>query len=216
MVNNGWVEPDAKPPAAPAEPAGAPVADTPASDTSGATATAAAPPRLGRRAGRSPRDMALSLAVLIIPIALLLTFYRVVLNGDAPITVDPGPSIQQARSAAVFPVLVPAGLSDDWHVSSAAWKRAPEGATLRIGYVAPDDDSALLVQSSVPPEQLLPVEIGRNAEPRGTFRDGERAWRGYDARPGEIALVLTEPGRTVVLVGTTDEENLQTLAASLA
>lgn len=215
MVNIGWVEPDAKPPAAPAAPAGAPVADTPASDTSGAAATAAPPLRLGRREGRSTRDMALSLVVLIIPIALLLTFYRVVLNGDAPITVDPGPSIQQARTAAVFPVLVPAGLGDDWHVSSSAWTRAPEGATLRIGYVAPDDDSALLVQSSVPPEQLLPVEIGR-AEPRGIFRDGERAWRGYDARPGEIALVLTEPGRTVVLVGTTDEENLQTLAASLA
>jgi hypothetical protein len=216
MVNIGWVEPDAKPPAAPAEPAGAPVAEPPASDTSGATATAAPSPRLGRREGRSPRDMALSLAVLIIPIALVLTFYRVVLNGDAPITVDPGQSIQQARAAAVFPVLVPAGLSDDWHVASSAWKPAPEGATLRIGYVAPDDDSALLVQSSIPPEQLLPVEIGRTAEPRGTFRDGERAWRAYDARPGELALVLTEPGRTVVLVGTTDEENLQTLAASLA
>ena len=160
--------------------------------------------------------MALSLAVLLIPIALLLTFYRVVLSGDAPVTVDPASTIQEARSAAVFPVLVPAGLSEDWHVSSATYRTAPEGATLRLGYVAPDDDSALLVESSVPPEQLLPAELGGSAEPRGTYRDGARAWRAYEARRGETALVLAERGRTVVVVGTTDEENLRTLARSLA
>ena len=196
MVNNGRVEPDAPPPTASA-------------------ATTAPRVTLGKRQGRSPLDMAMSLLILIIPIALLLAFYRLVLNGDAPVTVDPEPTVRQARAAAVFPVLAPAGLGDDWHVSSATWRREPEGATLRLGYVAPDDDSALLVESSVAPDRLLPVELGRNAEPRGTFRDGERAWRGYRARPGEIALVLSEPGRTVVIVGNTDEKHLRELAASL-
>ncbi len=196
MVNNGRVEPDAKPPAAPA-------------------ATAAPPATLGKRHGRSPRDMAMSLLVLLVPIALLLTFYRVVLGGDSPVAVDPEPALREARSAAVFPVLAPVGLGDDWHVASATWRREAEGATLRLGYVAPDDDAALLIESSVPPEKLLPVQLGRNAEPRGIFRDGERAWRAYDARPGETALVLAEQGRTIIIVGTTDEENLRTLADSL-
>jgi hypothetical protein len=160
--------------------------------------------------------MALSLIILLIPIALLLTFYRVVLSGDAPVTVDPAPAIQEAQTAALFPVLVPAGLNDDWHVSTATFRRAPEGGTLRIGYVAPDDESALLVESSIPPEQLVPAELGKDAEPRGTFRDGQRAWRGYDTRPGEIALVLSQSGSTVVLVGTTEEKNLQALARSLS
>jgi hypothetical protein len=196
MVNNGRVEPDANPPAAPA-------------------ATAAPQADLGKRNGRSPRDMAMSLLILIIPIGLLLTFYRLVLNGDAPITVDPEPTLRQARAAAVFPIVLPAGLGDDWHITSASWRNESEGATLRLGYVAPDDDAALLVESSVPPEQLLPIELSKNAEPRGIYRDGERAWRAYDSRPGEIGLVLTEPGRTIVLVGNTDEKNLQALAASL-
>ena len=191
MVNNGWVEPEAQQPSPP-------------------------PQKLGKREGRSPRDMAVSLLVLLIPIALLLTFYRVVLSGDAPVTVDPASSIQEARSAALFPVLVPDGLNDDWHVTTATFRRADEGATLRIGYVAPDDDSALLVQSNVPAEQLVPAELGKTAEPRSTFRDGQRAWRGYDTRPGEIALVLTDPERTVILVGNTAQENLETLAKSLS
>jgi hypothetical protein len=202
MVNNGEVEPDAKPPADPVA-TGAP------------TATAAAPVTLGKREGRSPRDMILSLLVLLVPIVLVLTFYRVVLGGEDPITADPEPTLRQARAAAVFPVLVPTGLGDDWHLINASWRSAADGATLRFGYVAPDDDAALLIESSVPPEELLPAELGDETEPRGTFRDGGRAWRGYAARAGETALVNTEQGRTVVIVGNTDMENLRALAGSL-
>jgi hypothetical protein len=160
--------------------------------------------------------MALSLLVLLVPIALLLTFYRVVLSGDEPVTVDAGPAIQQAQAAAAFPVAVPTGLSDDWHVTSASFQRATEGATLRLGYVAPDDDAALVIESSIPPDQLLPAELTKQAKPRGTFRDGEVAWRGYLTRPGETALVLTEPGRTIVVLGSTDEKHLRTLATAVS
>jgi hypothetical protein len=191
MVDNGLVEPDA-----------------PAADQR--------PLKLGRREGRSPRDMAMSLAILLIPIVLLLAFYRVVLGGDEPIEVDPAPAIAQARSAAVFPVAEPAGLGDGWRVSTATFRRQPEGATLRIGYVDPDDDPVQLMQSSVPPDTLLPAELSKDAEVRGMFRAPNGVWRRYDARPGESALVLAEPGRTVVVVGRTDAENLETLAAALS
>lgn len=194
MVNNGRVEPDAPPASA---------ADQP-------------PVRLGKREGRSPRDMVLSLAVLLVPIALLLTFYRVVLDGDEPIQVDPGPAIQEARQAALFPVAVPNGLGDDWRVSTATFRREAAGGTLRIGYVDPDDDAVQLVQSSVAPDALLPVELSEDAEVVGTFRAATGVWRRYDARPGEQALVLAEPGRTIVVIGTTDRENLDTLASSLS
>jgi hypothetical protein len=172
-------------------------------------------PRLGRREGRSPRDMALSLAVLIVPIVLLLAFYRGVLGGDTPVSVDPGPAIAEARSARAFPVLVARGLSDDWHVSSATFRRATEGATLRIGYVAPDDDSVLVVQSSVPPATLLPAELGKDSKPIGTLRTGTGVWRQYRARPGEQAFVLADAARTVVVVGTADTEHLEDLTGRL-
>ncbi|MFG1602988.1 DUF4245 domain-containing protein [Actinoplanes sp. NPDC049265] len=175
----------------------------------------AAPARLDRRAGRSPRDMVISLLVLLIPIALLLVFYRVVLDGDAPATVDPSDAIQQARAAAVFPVEEPRGLGDDWHTTSANWAKTADGATLRLGYVAPDDDSALVVQSSIAPDKLLRTELGDKAEPRGTVRAGNAAWRSYLARPGETALVLSDQTHTVIVTGNTDPKHLTALAAAL-
>jgi hypothetical protein len=190
MVNNDRVEP--------AEPA---------------TPEAAA---IGRRGERSPRDMALSLAVLLVPIALLLIFYKFVLGGDAPITVDPGPAVQEAQSAAQFPVAVPRDLGKDWHVSSATFRREAGGATLRLGYVDPADNPIQLIESSVAPETLLPAELSSTAKPIGTFRTAQGVWRSYQGRPGEQALVRSEPNRTIIVVGRTAEVNLEALASSLS
>jgi hypothetical protein len=160
--------------------------------------------------------MVLSLAVLLVPIALLLVFYRVVLSGDAPVTVDPGPVIEEARSAALFPVAAPGDLGGDWHVSLATFQRRADGATLRIGYVDPDDNGLQLIESSVPPATLLPAELSTTAKPLDTFRADARVWRLYDARPGEQALVLAEQNRTIIVVGRTQAKNLETLASSLS
>jgi hypothetical protein len=168
-----------------------------------------------RREERRPRDMALSLAVLLVPIALLLIFYRVVLGGDSPANVDPGPAIQEAQQAELFTVSVP-DLGADWHVSSATFRRAADGATLRLGYVDPDDDPVQLVQTSTAPETLLPTELGQTAKPVGNYRTTGRVWRTYEARPGEQALVLSEAGRTVIVIGSTSPENLRAMAASLS
>ena len=174
------------------------------------------PPRLGRREERAPRDMVLSLAVLLVPIALLLIFYRVVLSGDAPVTVDPSATIQEAQQAAAFAVTVPKGLGDDWHTSSATFQRQAAGMTLRLGYVDPDKDPVLLVESSVPAATLLPGELGADAKALGNYRTQAGVWRLYDGRPGEKALVLAEPARTIVVVGKTDPKNLETLASALS
>ncbi|MCM4084030.1 DUF4245 domain-containing protein [Paractinoplanes hotanensis] len=174
-----------------------------------------APVRLARGSERSPRDMAMSLAVLLIPIALLLTFYRLVLDGDKPIAIDPAPTVQEAQQSKLFPVLVAQGLGDDWHTSSATFRRAENGATLRIGYVDPDQDPIQLVQSNVPAATLLPQELSKDAEPIGNFRAQTGVWRLYNARPGERALVLADQSRTVVIVGKTDTDNLESLAGAL-
>ena len=159
--------------------------------------------------------MVLSMAVLLVPIALLLIFYRVVLNGDAPTTVDPSAAIEEARSANAFPVVVPDGLGDDWHVASATFQRQTTGATLRIGYVDPDKNGLQLIESSVPAATLLPAELTAGAKPVGTFRADTRAWRRYDARPGEQALVFSEPNRTLIVIGDARSDHLKALAAAL-
>ncbi|HET6479370.1 MAG TPA: DUF4245 domain-containing protein, partial [Actinoplanes sp.] len=149
------------------------------------------------------------------PIALLLAFYRVFLDGDKPISVDPAPTVQEARQSNAFTVLTPQGLNDDWHTSSATFKRAENGATLRLGYVDPDKDPIQLVQSSVPTDTLLPTELTKDAKPLGNFRAGTGVWRLYSARPGEQALVLADQTRTVVVIGKTDTKNLEALVGAL-
>jgi hypothetical protein len=177
--------------------------------------TAEAPVRLSKREGRSPGDMVLSLAVLIVPIALLLIFYRVVLSGDAPVIVDPAPKFQEAQEAKAFPVAVPQGLGDDWSVTSATFTKQGGGSTLRIGYVDPHKSPVQLVESSVVSSTLLPAELTTRAKPLSEFRAANGVWRLYTGRPGEQALVLAEPTRTIIVVGKTDEASLQRLASSL-
>jgi hypothetical protein len=113
-------------------------------------------------------------------------------------------------------VAEPGNLGAGWHVSTAKFQRGAGGATLRIGYVDPDDNGVQLIETSVPPATLLPAELSATAKPRDTFRADARVWRLYDARPGEQALVLAEHDRTIIVVGATEAKNLETLASSLS
>ncbi len=174
---------------------------------------APASPRLAKREGRSPRDMALSLLVLMVPIVLLLAFYRVVLGGDEPLTVDPASSLQLASKE--FTVLAPTGLNSDWRVTAATFKRETGGATLRIGYVGPGDDPVQLVESTVPADTLVPAEVGKEGKRTGAYRAETGTWLVYSGRPEETALILTEAGRTVLIIGKTDQSTLEKVASSL-
>ncbi|MFG2053586.1 DUF4245 family protein [Micromonospora sp. NPDC048930] len=166
------------------------------------------------RSERSPRDMALSLLVLLVPIALLLAFYRGFLGGDAPATVDPAPAVEQARSAGAFPVSQPEGLGKGWRTVSARYQAEAGGATLRIGYLTPEGRGAQLVESSVPADKLLPAEL-KGGRPQGPVDLPGRTWQRYTARDNEQALVLLEPNRTVIVVGDAGENELRQLVGAL-
>ncbi|MEU4687464.1 DUF4245 domain-containing protein [Actinoplanes sp. NPDC023714] len=178
------------------------------------SAPAPAPARLAPKEGRRPRDMIYSLLVLLVPIALVMVFWKVVLDGDKPLTKDPSSAIQSASRE--FTVAQPAGLSEDWHVTSATFGREEGGATLRIGYVDPDADPILVVQSTVPADTLVPAEVGDQGKRTGTFRTANRTWMTYSGRPGETAFIVTEQNRTIVLIGETKQKNMETLAAALS
>ncbi|KAB1934775.1 DUF4245 family protein [Micromonospora sp. ALFpr18c] len=176
----------------------------------------APPPRVeAARSERSPKDMAISLLVLLVPIALLLAFYRGFLGGDQASTVDPAPAIEQARSANVFPVSQPQGLGSDWRTVSARYQSVEGGANLRIGYLTPEGRGVQLVQSSVPAERLLPAELTDQSQPQGPTELAGRTWQRYSARGNQQALVLLEPTRTVLIVGDARDNELRELAAAL-
>ncbi|BCB79916.1 hypothetical protein GCM10022251_08920 [Phytohabitans flavus] len=164
---------------------------------------------------RTPRDMVLSLIVLLVPVLLVVLIYRVVQGGDQPVEVDTAPAIAQARSANAFPVAEPAGLGEDWRAISATFQKAEVGQILRIGYVTPDGAGLQLIQSAVPPKQLLPAELTKSGKAEGTIAVDGQPWQRYTARPGERALVLPEHGRTIVIVGSAHEEEQRELAAAV-
>ncbi|MFC7548228.1 DUF4245 domain-containing protein [Plantactinospora sp. GCM10030261] len=171
--------------------------------------------RAARKAERSPKDMAMSLLILLVPIALFIGFYRIVLGGDEPVVVDPAPAVESARAAKAFPVLDPSAPPSGWRPISAGFQRADGTATLRIGYVGPDGGGAQLVQSNAPVERLLSDELTGAARPTGAVEVGGRSWQWYTARPGERALVLLEPNRTVIVVGAVGEQELRGLVGAL-
>lgn len=208
--------PDDRTPTDPtAGPHPAPGDDVARTTSSGGDEATAEVVRSVHRAERSPKDMAISLLVLLVPIALFLGFYRVVLGGDQPAVVDPAPAVAEARAANVFPVGEPTGLPSSWRPISAAFQRTDAGATVRIGYVSPDDHGAQLVESNVPAERLLPAELTSAGRAEGTVQVGGRTWQRYSGRPGERALVLLEPNRTVIVVGAAGEQQLRGLADAL-
>ncbi|MEV1285783.1 DUF4245 domain-containing protein [Micromonospora sp. NPDC049679] len=198
---NGYVEPAQRAAQSPTDPR----VDVPP--------TAVVPEK--HRLMRSPKDIAMSLLVLLVPIAVLLGFYRVVLDADAPVVVDPAPVVAEARSANAFPVSEPTGLGDGWHPTSAGFRQVDGARTLRIGYVTPSGGGLQLVQSNVPVEKLLPAELTDAAQSEGSAQVGGRAWQRYTARRGEQALVLLEPTRTVLIVGGASEAELTTLAGAV-
>ncbi|MEU1604758.1 DUF4245 domain-containing protein [Micromonospora matsumotoense] len=194
------------------EPAGGRAADEPV----GGQPAVVRPGRAEKsRSERSPKDMALSLLVLLVPIALLLAFYRGFLGGEQPTTVDAAPAYEQARAANVFPVAEPTGLGSGWRTVSASFRTVDDGANLRVGYLTPEGRGAQLVQSNVPPERLLPAELTAEGQPQGPADLGGANWQRYTGRGNEQALVLLAPNRTVIVVGDARDNELRELASAL-
>lgn len=158
--------------------------------------------------------MALSLIVLLIPILLVVTLFRL-RGGEDVVVVDPAPAISQARAAKAFPVEAPTGLPEQWRPVSAAFQRPDGAAVLRLGYVTPSGGGVQLVESNEDVEILLTRELGAEIRPSGTEQVSGREWQLYQARGGELALVLTKSDRTVILVGQADRAELRRLAESL-
>ncbi|GAA2058119.1 hypothetical protein GCM10009779_55430 [Polymorphospora rubra] len=223
----GYVEPAQPAERGPVPPPGRTTADTDTDLLAGSDPAAAAPagadpdvppPGAGEpvaRSERSPKDMAISLLVLLVPIALVFGFYRIFLGADEPVVIDPAPAVAQARSAGAFEVIDPTGVDDGWRPVTANFNGADGSATLRVGYVSPEGEGVQLVQSDVPAETLLPQELTADGQPQGVIEIGGRTWQRYTARPGERALVLLEPERTVMVVGSATEAELRDLADAL-
>jgi hypothetical protein len=168
-----------------------------------------------QRSQRRPRDMVISMLVLLVPILLAFGVYQVFFDGNDPIAVDPAVAIDDARHANAFPVLVPTGLPDDWTTVTARWQQIDGGKALRLGLVSPDGKGVQVMQTDAQPTKIIPAELTADARPQGTTEIAGGSWQTYSTRPGERALVKVDPDRTVIVVGEAGDADLRTLASSL-
>jgi hypothetical protein len=160
--------------------------------------------------------MALSMAVLLIPVFLFLVGYRVFFAGDAPIPVDAAQIYATAQHDAHFPVLVPQNLPAQWTAIAAKFDPPVGAAVLRVSYVTPDKAGLQLVESDRPIDALLPDELGTGAQPGNLTDIAGRQWRVYPVTKGDgRALVLAGDGYTTVITGTATDNDMRTLAATL-
>jgi hypothetical protein len=132
--------------------------------------------------------------------------------------IDPTPAIDNARAAALFPVVVPRDLGDGWQPVQATFRRTDDSTagSLRLGYLTPSGGQVLLVQSNEAAGPLLARELGQDVRPEGEVTIDGRAWRSSLVRDGERALVDAAEDRTIIVVGRAPLEELTALADSLA
>ncbi|BCJ72369.1 hypothetical protein CS0771_19130 [Catellatospora sp. IY07-71] len=157
--------------------------------------------------GRTPKDMALSLGVLLIPLLLIVLGYRLFYGWDAAVTVDPAHAIESAGRASLAPL--PGTAPDGWQTVTAKYG----DGVLRIGYLDPDGKGAQLVQSRAGAQALLAAELDGKAQADGETVVGAVTWQRYLGPEGRTALLRTAGNTATLLVG--KDADLTALAAAV-
>ncbi|TFV78513.1 DUF4245 domain-containing protein [Blastococcus sp. CT_GayMR19] len=155
--------------------------------------------------------------VLICLVIVWWTTFRQ--SGDAGVrTVDPSSTVQLAAARAGYPLLLPAGLDEDYLVTSARTDagNAGEGdpVTLQIGYLTPSEEYAGFVVSDDPRADPLATVLD-GAEEQGTLDVGGQTWTRSTTEKEETALSREADGITVVVTGSASDEELAAVAAAV-
>jgi hypothetical protein len=162
--------------------------------------------------------MAISLVVLLIPLALLVALFRL-RGGEDTVIVDPSSALNSAQSAGLFPVATPKGLPDGWRCLSAQFTRSGANRAtgeLRVGYLTATNGQLQLIESNEDAATLSGREFANQARLTGTTTVAGTQWQAYQVRGDERALVLTTPQRTIVVIGAADPAELGTLATAVS
>ena len=162
-----------------------------------------------KRGGRSPKDMALSLLVLIVPVVLIMVIYRGLHGGDSPVTVDPTEEV--TRAGRVGLTLTPRELPEGWQITTAHFDGRTN--TLRLGYLTGTKDGLQFVEAKRP--ELAREELTTSGAQTGTVDVEGVEWQTWTGRAKENALVLTRDGVTVVISGQAARADLIALAERL-
>ena len=170
--------------------------------------TTAAPSRAFRR----PRDMILSLAVLLVPIGLFFVAWNFLTSDSQVRVIDPSAAFQEASGSGLA-VVRPDGLGADWKPVSSAVSHEG-GVTVRVGYQTPDGNGIQLVETDADAETLLSQELPDGAQPSGTMSWEDRDWQMFETKGGN-AVVFSGENVTILVHGNTDTRTLESFISVL-
>lgn len=184
----------------------------------------AAPTIEERRAARRANQTTFNLVIaLLASLGVVLLLVLVVVRPDMePRTVDYRQVGAEAQQSIAETLAVP-DLSEAWEANRAQLVAAPTDGVPRweIGFLTPGGEFIALVQGVDANASWLAAET-KNERPTGTADLGGLTWDTYDRRnapdPGNYEFVLStvEGGSTIVLHGTADDAEFETLAVAVA
>jgi hypothetical protein len=177
-------------------------------------------PAIERANRLSAGNMLRSLLPLVVICLLIVGWTTLRQNGDTGVrTVDPSTTVQLAAARASYPLLVPTGLATDYRPTYARTDAGAAGegdaVTLEIGYLTPDEEFAGFVVSDDRRATPLAAVLD-GAEERGTLDVAGAQWTRSTTAKGETALSRENDGATVVVFGSAGDDELASVAASVA
>ncbi|MCD0446540.1 DUF4245 domain-containing protein [Glycomyces sp. A-F 0318] len=171
--------------------------DTDTRDDTDGPADRAEAAKASRPKQRRMRDMALSMAVLLLPIGLFYLGWNWIAADRQVSVVDTGENYTTAASLGLT-VIEPA-LSDDWKPISTDLKVEGEAVTLRTGWYSPEGHGLQLVQTTGPI-----ADVNEGLTGTGTPVDAAGVtWSSYELSSGE-AWTAELAGATVVMMAEPD------------
>ena len=171
-----------------------------------------------------PRDMVISMAVILLPIVLISWFFTRT-PADAPLrTVEWQPVLAQSRQVAPFPLLGPVGLPNTWVATKAEWattwqpavnREAAPGNTWQLGMLTPDKVYVSLTQRDAAGPALI-VQISRDGRQDGSSSLGGVSWTRWVSGDDRTRTISRVDGAvTIVVSGDLSYEGLDAFASTL-
>ncbi len=155
-----------------------------------------------------PRDMLISLGVLLVPI-LLITAWFTRTPPDGPVqTVDWQSVLAQARTEAPYPLLGPVGLPGTWVATKAEWattgqpavNREPApGNTWQLGMLSPDNVYVGLTQRDAAGPALI-AEVSRSGRADGTSTVNGVTWSRWVSTDDRTRTLSRVDGSVTIVV----------------
>jgi hypothetical protein len=167
-------------------------------ETGGAQTEGAVNPK--RPKPRRMRDMAMSMAVLLVPIGLFFAGWQWVAEDRQVSVVDT--TEDYATAASLGLAVIEPELSEDWKPISSDLAVEGETVTLRTGWYSPEGDGLQVVETNG-----AAADVNEDITGAGTPVEAAGVeWAAYDLSSGE-AWVAELGGETIVLSAEPDGEN---------